>query len=49
MVCVYADNGELVFQEVEAEHGFQLDADAMRTDFAVFTRSTQWHFVPRPG
>ena len=49
MVCVYSSSGELVFQEIESEHGFQLDANAMRTDFSVVTRSTQWHFVPRAG
>jgi hypothetical protein len=49
MVCIYSSSEELVYQEIGSEHAFQLEADASRTDFVVFTRSTQWHFVPRAG
>ena len=48
-VCIYSSVGELVFQEIRAEHGFELDADAHRSDFFVYTRSSKWHFFPRTG
>ena len=49
MVCVYSGGGELLFQEIESEHGFQLDADAGQTDFVVVTRSTRWRYAPIVG
>jgi hypothetical protein len=47
MVSIYDSDGELLFQEIGQEHAFQLEASRTRPDFTVFTRSAEWHFVPR--
>lgn len=48
-VYVYDGNGQLVFQEIDHEHAFDLQADPDEGTFLVMTRSTRWRYATGTG
>jgi hypothetical protein len=47
MVCVYDEDGRLLFQDVADEHAFELASRADDSTFVVVTRSSRWEYRPR--